>query len=342
MSALYRILQVSLKACEYIQPLVLQLYSSQSNTSSLKKDNSILTLADGIVQSLFLDVLFKDKFAHKIGEEFDSFVNLDRLPYSVNDIIISSEFNSLIETTKGHIESLSSLISASDCADYILFLDPIDGTREFSSGCGEQSTICVGISEASSGVSKAGLIYRPIPSPPTYAMGIPSEAFHQNNLEVIEPAVDGFLTTNGAISPYLESLCSELQLPRIKAGGAGNKFLHLLEGRASCYIQDRGVSRWDTCGGQAVLEAHNGIFHQLSPIVTRNEFVAYSYLPTTSNLDLPSLSEKDVSSVEKASIPPYSNLCGLFALRRSEVNRLDAMYRTAVQRAAMTASPKYL
>ena len=342
MSALHRILQVSLKACEYIQPLVLQLYNSQSNISSLKKDNSILTLADGIVQSLILDVLFKDKFAHKIGEEYDSLVNLHTLPYSVNDILISSEFNPLIETTKLNIESLSSLISASDCADYTLFLDPIDGTREFSTGCGEQSTICLGFSEASSGLSKAGIIYRPISSPPTYAMGIPSEAFSQNNLDILEPPLDGFLTTNGAISPYLESLRSELQLPRIKAGGAGNKFLLLLEGRASCYIQDRGVSRWDTCGGQAVLEAHNGIFYQLSPLVTRNELVSYSYFPTTSNLDLATLNEADISSAGGAFIPPYSNLCGLFALRGSEVNKLDAIYRTAVQRAALIVSPKYL
>ena len=40
---------------------------------------------------------------------------------------------------------------------------------------------------------------------------------------------------------------------RVPSGGAGNKALMLLEGKDDVYIQDRGVSRWDTWAAQAVI-----------------------------------------------------------------------------------------
>jgi hypothetical protein len=57
-------------------------------------------------------------------------------------------------------------------------------------------------------------------------------------------------------SPFIESLITTLNCERVKSGGAGNKVLMLLEGKGLCYIQDRGVSRWDTCAAQAVLEVY--------------------------------------------------------------------------------------
>ena len=70
-----------------------------------------------------------------------------------------------------------------------------------------------------------------------------------------------FLTTNGRISPFLVACVDELHYHRVPTGGAGNKVLRLLEADEaaeadtrrppSVYIQDRGVSRWDTCAAQA-------------------------------------------------------------------------------------------
>jgi 3'-phosphoadenosine 5'-phosphosulfate (PAPS) 3'-phosphatase len=39
----------------------------------------------------------------------------------------------------------------------------------------------------------------------------------------------------------------------VPSGGAGNKMMMLLEGKGCVYIQDRGVSRWDTCGAQVFI-----------------------------------------------------------------------------------------
>ena len=48
------------------------------------------------------------------------------------------------------------------------------------------------------------------------------------------------------------------------SGGAGNKLMMLLEGKGAVYIQDRGVSRWDTCGPQAVISVETvRVYHVL-------------------------------------------------------------------------------
>ena len=53
--------------------------------------------------------------------------------------------------------------------------------------------------------------------------------------------------------------------------GAGNKMLMLLEGKGAAYIQDRGVSRWDTCACEAVIDAHGGLLCKLPAIVSASE-----------------------------------------------------------------------
>ena len=80
----------------------------------------------------------------------------------------------------------------------------------------------------------------------------------------------GLLTTNSPISPFVGSLVEDLGAVRVRSGGAGNKMMMLLErsiyggcddgdgGGPMLYIQDRGVSRWDTCAAEGVLEAHGG------------------------------------------------------------------------------------
>ena len=338
MSNLQRLLSISLKACDALQPLISGLYYSQANTATLKSDNSVLTLADGIVQFMLLDVLFRDKFAAKIGEEYESHINLITEPYSINDVIISSDFVPLIDQIKSSMASISKEIETIDCSYLNVFLDPIAGTREFSTNCGEQSSTCIGFSDKSSGESVAGLIYRPITSPPTWAMGIPSENYAMNNLNANPSPSNGFLTTNSGISAFTEELIPRLGLERVKSGGAGNKILMLLEGRGVCYIQDRGVSRWDTCAGSAVLRAHGAVFSKLTSVIDRGLLEDYTYTPTTTNHDIHMLDE--YPEMDRSKVGPYANICGLFAIAPSEAQRLS-LYRDAVMEKARRTSPKY-
>jgi 3'-phosphoadenosine 5'-phosphosulfate (PAPS) 3'-phosphatase len=152
-------------------------------------------------------------------------------------------------------------------------------------GLGEQCTICVGFSD-NIGKPIAGVVYRPIPVPNTWAMGAASENFYESQLDMTNtPNNRGFLTSNGGISKFIAQLINELQFERVTSGGAGNKVLMLLEGKGACYIQDRGVSRWDTCATQAVLEAEGGTLSKLSDIIKEKKLSSYTYINSDINQD---------------------------------------------------------
>ncbi|KAJ8357942.1 hypothetical protein AAFF_G00050210 [Aldrovandia affinis] len=45
----------------------------------------------------------------------------------------------------------------------------------------------------------------------------------------------------------------------IRVGGAGNKIIQLVEGKASAYVfASPGCKKWDTCGPEAILHAVGG------------------------------------------------------------------------------------
>lgn len=114
--------------------------------------------------------------------------------------------------------------------------------------------------------------------------------------------------------------------------------LMLLEGKGSAYIQDRGVSRWDTCAAQACLEAQGGVLCKLTTFLSLNaKEEGYTYLRSPINLDF----EKDVACLsiynsrlplpqqlplqpvrDVAEVKPYSNMCGLLALSM-EMNTVE-------------------
>ena len=315
----------TLKTCHALTPAIRALYqaintntnnNTNNATTTTKADDSILTIADGIVQSLLIETLaLQEILGHVVGEEEDGTINLTTKPYAVGEtLVIPKEFEPIIDETRHHISkirhefqaSLSASIAASTATasntrkknltrhDYYqtvtAFIDPIDGTREFATNHGEQCTICVGFAATRSGRPVAGVIYRPLSSsalPPaeateaassSWAVGAHEEqyfALSSSSATTSPPPQEGgsFLTTNGRISPFLTACLDELHYHRVPSGGAGNKVLRLLEAEEaaeidtrrppSVYIQDRGVSRWDTCAAQAVLEAQGGILYNL-------------------------------------------------------------------------------
>ena len=61
--------------------------------------------------------------------------------------------------------------------------------------------------------------------------------------------------------------------------------LMLLEDKGAAYIQDRGVSRWDTCATEAVIDAHGGLLCKLPTIVSASEAEQYAYRVTEGKPD---------------------------------------------------------
>jgi 3'-phosphoadenosine 5'-phosphosulfate (PAPS) 3'-phosphatase len=127
---------VSRHACSIIAEVVSPFYESikTDETAKLKADKSVFTIADGVVQHLLINHLFIGKFADIVGEEDDSNVNILVKPYFVDDIAIPEKYFDIIDSVRAKIDDLSSQIDPNAYKDLSVFIDPIDGTREFSTG----------------------------------------------------------------------------------------------------------------------------------------------------------------------------------------------------------------
>ena len=320
------ILQSCRKACTTISKVVKDIYkdlNDDSDLSTKKADSSYFTIADGLVQCLLFRLL-SDKVGGIVGEE-DVQVNIETKPYNVADIPVPSKFEGLIDEARDVVDALKAEVP--HLPSLTCFVDPIDGTKEFATGLGEQCTILVGFADEF-GSPVAGIIYRPITD--GWAAGCHREGYKESQGLACPnpsnpPSPPGFCTSNGGVSPFLVDLMNALEMPQVRSGGAGNKGLLLLEGKGRCYIQDRGVSRWDTCATEAVVKAFGGKFAKLStfidatnPTDTESLITGYTYLPTSVNLDPNPLAAKTKYNSEGGEFKVYSNLCGHVGLAPGE------------------------
>jgi 3'-phosphoadenosine 5'-phosphosulfate (PAPS) 3'-phosphatase len=364
------VLKIALRACQIVKPLVETFYTAMNDKSSRhKKDKSIFTTTDGTVQKLFLYYLFRG-FCSTLGEEKDN-VNLTNVliitkegieiePYSVDGLRIGEEFYRLVDEMVLSFVALRSSLRGvqggqGGLAGYTIVLDPIDGTREFATKQGEQCTICIGIADHQ-GVSVGGLVYRPIGNE-TYAMG-DRQGFYEEKLNRVKQPY-GLLTTPGHISKFLQAIVETMQqvIPEfalIRAGGSGNKVLKVLEGYG-IYVQDRGLSRWDTCGSEAILAARGGLICMLEPLLTpESPEQGYNYLKTGTNLnfkpDVALLSDYNSRvnphPVEKTwaklveEVEPYANLLGLLVIPEALMHLKVDIIQACI-RAKEIAEPEY-
>ena len=322
-----------------MQPFINRIYNDTSKSLfKIKADKSAVTLADTIVQSCLRKLLtpYVETF---IGEEqieydFEHHRTLEEEPTVVNDKVLQNEITDALR----RILSLKSK-PASDIRplNLIAIVDPIDGTSEFTKKKGHESTICIGFAKidikTKRYVPEAGFIFRPIYrfEQPEYAIGCRSEHFAQQSLFKERTNANashgvGFLTSNGQISPFLQALISK-GYTQVCSGGCGNKTLMLLEGKGNIYLQDRGVSRWDTCAAQAILEANGGVLCKLTDFIDRYLINSYDYAKSDLNLDANPLALFGRMNVREENthestpigqqierVKPYSNICGIVAV----------------------------
>ena len=305
MSTTGELLDTCEEACGALSEMVVAIYALVSDNSGAtkKQDKSYFTLADGLVQALLKRMLAPHVGAI-VGEEDESELNVDAPPFRAGELVAPEDLCRLVEGTRDKLDALSRRLEPGGASHLVAFIDPIDGTREFATKKGKQCTICIGFARGDTGEVHAGLVYRPLTRPPTFALGCAAEGVARSSLEK-DPnppprthtppstaSARGLMCSNGRLSPFTQALAVELGSGLVRAGGAGNKALLLLEGRGQSYIQDRGVSRWDTCAAQAVLEAHGGCLAKLAafaaaeadaPLATA--LATYRYRPGEVNAD---------------------------------------------------------
>ncbi len=334
--------------------------------SAKSSATDVFTIADGMVQHILRKYLFNDPDNNKdfVGEEQVEVTEKDEnnnkyiVKEKEKNIEIPHTFTKLIDDAIDKIKLLGNKMPENIFEKYTVFVDPIDGTAEFSGtdkrskeekekepwpigGKGDQCTILIGFADKV-GNAVAGLAYRPVINPNntkiTYAYGWMDEngkghvndfQKHLNMSDTISDKIR-FITSNGSISNITSELIEKTG-QRISSGGAGNKILMLLENKGDVYLQDRGVSRWDTCAGDAILEASGGRLSTLTNFLENkgdiNERYIYKKLEDGENNTNPN---------EKAAITPYtnkySNLCGLFAIKdKNDEERIKNIYESIVK-----------
>lgn len=218
--------QISKDACDVLTPMVRAFYqkcTTAYGTAKLKSDATFFSIADGIVQHLLVEHLFTgNKFGQIVGEEDETNVNIVTKPYTVDELVVPEEFEVLVEQTLLKIQQLSRRIDPEAYKGITIFVDPIDGTREFATGKGEFCSILVGYNNML-GEPVAGLIYRPLTNPPTWAAGAKSENCVMGYLDLAKvPNHSGVLVTDGQVSPFLDGVITELGFQKVPAYGKKN------------------------------------------------------------------------------------------------------------------------
>lgn len=163
-------------------------------------------------------------------------------------------------------EEVPSVLRELPIDDICVFVDPLDGTKEFTKGNYAAVQTLIGI--ALRGRPIAGVMHAPFHTPPSpeqpdykgaTVYGIVGGGCHGlSQFPEVEERKRMVVTTSASrgspkLLPILEALepCDFL-----RCGGAGNKFMHMLRGAAQVYVfPDPYTSLWDTCAGEACLLA---------------------------------------------------------------------------------------
>lgn len=147
-------------------------------------------------------------------------------------------------------------------------VDPLDGTREFSSG-GTDFTVNIALIEQ--GRSGLGVVHVPATGETfvgakdqriAYVRSADGEqrALHGRSVDAAQRVrvVASKSHRTAALEAYLDQLAGKFAHIDAVAYGSSLKFCALADGRAHLYPRLGPTSQWDTAAGQAVLEAAGG------------------------------------------------------------------------------------
>uniref|UniRef100_A0A8V0YN29 3'(2'),5'-bisphosphate nucleotidase 1 n=1 Tax=Gallus gallus TaxID=9031 RepID=A0A8V0YN29_CHICK len=194
--------------------------------------NDLQTKADRLVQmSICASLTRKFPKATIIGEE-------ELPPEEVNEELIEDGYCE--EILK---KSCPAQYTGIKEEELVIWVDPLDGTKEYTEGLLDHVTVLIGI--AYGGKAIAGVINQPY-----------------YNYELTEvPAGKHIIVTTRSHGSTLVNDCISALNPDsvIRVGGAGNKIIQLIEGKASAYVfASPGCKKWDTCAPEAILHAVGG------------------------------------------------------------------------------------
>jgi len=365
--------KITKQACDILQPMIQKFYdkinvNSSGDMTKKKADASYFTIVDGVVQHLIINYLFRgNKFAEIVGEEDGSDINIVQKPFHVDELVVPEEFEGIISEARERMSELSKRIDYFSYKSLTVFVDPIDGTREFATGKGEACSMLIGYNDQF-GKPVAGIMYRPIINSKapkvTWAAGAKAESYYEAVLDVpTTPQPRGMLVTDARVSDFIVQLTFELGFVRVPSLASGNRALMLLEGKAGAYIRDTGgFAKWDCSGPGAVLEAAGGVMGKLPPFLSSKAVDSYTYLKTEKNLDFePGVVSLTLSNARDKSaainmrtdgeheylvddvdtLKEYSCLLGLVAFNKEGLKNSDEVHNAMLKVIKNICKPTY-
>jgi len=150
-------------------------------------------------------------------------------------------------------------------SDLTVWVDPLDGTKEYTQGLLDHVTVLVGIAVGTEAV--AGVIHQPYWNYKEEGATLGRTLYGLVGAgvygikPVAPPLGQRIVTTTRSHSTGLVSDALEILKPDsvVKVGGAGHKVMLLMEGEAHAYVfPTPGCKKWDTCAPEAILHAMGG------------------------------------------------------------------------------------
>lgn len=174
-------------------------------------------------------------------------------------------FDPTTDTTVGEITCPSQYASIAE-EELVIWVDPLDGTAEYTQGLLDHVTVLIGI--ASGGKAVGGVIHQPY-----YNYQNPGSELGRTIWGIVGGTVGGMpivappagklivtTTRSHSSSTVNDAINAVAPTEVLRVGGAGHKVMLLMEGRAHVYVfASPGCKKWDTCAPQAILEAAGGV-----------------------------------------------------------------------------------
>lgn len=151
--------------------------------------------------------------------------------------------------------------------DVVVWVDPLDGTAEYTQGLLDHVTVLIGI--AVNGKAVGGIIHQPFYN---YEKEDDFSKLGRTMWGIV--GVGGYgiehkqppenkriiTTTRSHSNQLINSTIAALKPDEVlRVGGAGHKVLLLIEGKAHAYVfPSKGCKKWDTCAPEALLHAFGG------------------------------------------------------------------------------------
>jgi len=158
--------------------------------------------------------------------------------------------------------------SSASMEQLTVWVDPLDGTKEYTQGLLDHVTVLIGIAVGSEAV--AGVIHQPYYNYKSQEPGAQiGRTFYgvvgsgvYGLTRVLPPSDKKIVTTTRSHGTGLVQDALDILKPDsvLKVGGAGHKVLLLMEGEATAYVfPSPGCKKWDTCAPEAILNAMGGL-----------------------------------------------------------------------------------